>query len=251
MNNEYAITRRAALRLAATAGAGLVLAGCGTAARQPADGLGASPPSNGEAQEGISPTEDLMREHGVLGRVLLIYDESIRRLIALPEQAEVRVDVIAASANIVRRFIEQYHEKLEEDEIFPRFQRAGKFVDLTQTLLRQHQTGRTATENIIRLATPDVRDSTAQRRELVNNLVMFNRMYRPHKAREDTVLFPAFHQIVSPREMDELGDRFEGREQELFGAQGFEGTVQQVASLEQMLGIYDLDRFTPPVAGTV
>jgi hypothetical protein len=33
-----------------------------------------------ESEEEVSPSEDLMREHGVLKRVLLIYGESIRRI---------------------------------------------------------------------------------------------------------------------------------------------------------------------------
>ncbi len=33
-----------------------------------------------EAEEDVSTNEDLMREHGVLNRVLLIYDETLRRI---------------------------------------------------------------------------------------------------------------------------------------------------------------------------
>ncbi len=70
-------------------------------------------------------------------------------------------------------------------------------------------------------------------------------MYRPHEAREDTVLFPALHDIVSAHEYDSLGEEFEKKEQELFGEKGFERMVDQVASLEKALGIYALSRFTP------
>ena len=34
---------------------------------------------------------------------------------------------------------------------------------------------------------------------------MFNLMYEPHEAREDTILFPAFHKLVSQHEYDALG----------------------------------------------
>ena len=47
----------------------------------------------------------------------------------------------------------------------------------------------------------------------MQNLQLFIRMYRPHKAREDTILFPAFHSIVSPDEFDALGDAFEDQEE--------------------------------------
>jgi hypothetical protein len=73
-------------------------------------------------------------------------------------------------------------------------------------------------------------------------------MSAPHEAREDTVLFPALHQIVTAREYEELGDAFEDREHKLFGEDGFEKMVEEVAGLEKQLGIYDLAQFTPAPA---
>ncbi len=74
---------------------------------------------------------------------------------------------------------------------------------------------------------------------------LFIRMYRPHEAREDTVLFPAFRTVVTSKEFLALGEQFEDKEHELFGKAGFEGIVAQVGTLEQTLGIYDLHQFTP------
>ena len=71
-------------------------------------------------------------------------------------------------------------------------------------------------------------------------------MYRPHAAREDTVLFPAFRDTVGRSEYRELGEQFEEKEHELFGEHGFENTVAEVARLEARLGIADLARFTAP-----
>ena len=70
-------------------------------------------------------------------------------------------------------------------------------------------------------------------------------MYRPHEAREDTVLFPALHKLVPPKRSAELGEQFEKEEDRLFGEEGFEKTVEQVAGIEKQLGIYDLAAFTP------
>jgi hemerythrin-like domain-containing protein len=70
-------------------------------------------------------------------------------------------------------------------------------------------------------------------------------MYRPHEAREDTVLFPAFRSVVSAHEYDALGDDFEKKEDELFGEDGFFKVVDKVAELEKKLGIYELAQFTP------
>jgi hemerythrin-like domain-containing protein len=77
-----------------------------------------------------------MREHGVLKRILLIYGEAIRRMTT---NQELPVEVVLDAAGIIRSFVEDYHEKLEEDYLFPRFEKPGKLVDLTKTLRAQHQ----------------------------------------------------------------------------------------------------------------
>ena len=69
-------------------------------------------------------------------------------------------------------------------------------------------------------------------------------MYRPHAAREDTVLFPALRKILSAKQLDALGDKFEDEENRRFGADGFGKIVEQVAAIERQLGIYDLAQFT-------
>jgi hypothetical protein len=70
-------------------------------------------------------------------------------------------------------------------------------------------------------------------------------MYRPHEAREDTVLFPALYKGVPAGKIAELGERFEAEEHRLFREDGFDKTVEQVAAIEKQLGIHDLARFTP------
>jgi hypothetical protein len=66
-------------------------------------------------EEEVSPPEDLMREHGVLKRVLLIYGEVLRRINA---KQDFPPEALADAARIIRSFIEDYHEKLEEDFLF-------------------------------------------------------------------------------------------------------------------------------------
>ena len=196
----------------------------------------------GEEQE-ITPAEDLMREHGVLNRVLLVYEEGLRRLGSAPQ--DLPPAVLVSAADIVRRFVEDYHEKLEEDHLFPRFEKAGRLVDLVGTLRAQHAAGRTLTDEIRRLSNEESPRSADQRGALDQALRRFIRMYRPHEAREDTVLFPALREIVSPHELGALGEDFERLEHQLFGEEGFERVVEDVAGLERQLGIYDLAQFTP------
>ena len=195
-----------------------------------------------EEEVQVAPGEDLMREHGLLNRILLIYDEGIRRL---APGKEFPAAVIASAAGIVRKFVEDYHEKLEEDSIFPRFEKAGRLVDLVRVLREQHQAGRRLTSDIQRLSAPAAAGKASSRRQLGEAMRLFIRMYRPHQAREDTILFPALHRLVSDSEYEDMGEDFEDRERQLFGEEGFERTVNEVAGLEKQLGIYDLALFTP------
>jgi len=195
-----------------------------------------------EQEEDIGATEDLMREHGVLNRILLIFEEGLRRL---RDKQDVTPDVFHKPATLVRKFVEDYHEKLEENFIFPEFEKAKKLTDLVKVLREQHQAGRRVTDVILRNAVADRFRKEDARKELVGACQGFIRMYRPHEAREDTVLFPALHKIVPAKRLKELGEQFEKEEDRLFGDEGFEKTVDQVAVIEKQLGIYDLAQFTP------
>jgi hemerythrin-like domain-containing protein len=190
----------------------------------------------------VGAVEDLMREHGVLNRVLLVYEEGLRRLAA---REDVSPDVFSTTATLVRKFVEDYHEKLEEKFIFPEFEKAKKLVDLVKVLRQQHEAGRKVTDVILRSADKDQFRKEDARKELVRSCRAFIRMYRPHEAREDTVLFPALHKIVPAKRLKELGEQFEKEEDKLFGEGGFEKVVEQVAGFEKKLGIHDLDQFTP------
>ncbi len=97
------------------------------------------------------------------------------------------------------------------------------------------------------LANAPALKSADDRRKLADSMRQFVRMYNPHEAREDTVLFPAFRKIVSKSEYDALGEDFEKKEHALFGKDGFETMVEKVAGIEKKLGIYDLAQFTPKV----
>lgn len=193
-----------------------------------------------EGQE-VSPPEDLMQEHGLLNRVLLIYDTCKDHLIN--KQGFERHTLYNAAA-IIKTFVEDYHEKQEEDYLFPRFKKANVLADLVDTLLQQHQAGRNVTAEILQHSkNPGLTDTETQR--LIQLLTAFNTMYRPHESREDTVLFPAFRKLVSKHEYDSLGEEFEKNEQKKFGKDGFESMVEKVANIERILGIYDLAQFTP------
>jgi hemerythrin-like domain-containing protein len=229
----------------APAAASVLLAGCaGTRCSHASPDAITSVPITpaASADEGVTPAEDLMREHGVLNRLLLVYEACLARIEGKHDLAP---EPLADAARLVRTFIEDYHEKIEEDHLFPRYRKAGKLIDLVEILTAQHKAGRLATNRIEALATLRSLHDPAESGELASRIREFIRMYRPHEAREDTVLFPALHGIVSRSEYDAMGEQFEEIEHKQLGDEGFERAVERVAEIEKKLGIYDLAQFTP------
>jgi hemerythrin-like domain-containing protein len=211
--------------LAAAAATPFLLAACG--AERTAD----------EPDPPVLPVEDLMREHGLLDRVLLVYEAAL----ALPEMPW---PVVGEAAQVVRTFIEEYHERQEEEDVFPRLERAGRELPLIGILRAQHEAGRRLTARIEHVLAQPPSDEAA-RQGVVAAMRSFVRMYRAHAAREDTVLFPAFRAAIGRGEYQELGEKFEAREHQLFGVDGFEGVLARVGQLERAVGVADLAVFTP------
>jgi len=196
------------------------------------------------AAEEVSANDDLMREHGVLRRALLVYALTSPRLRRDP--GSVSPGALHRTAVLFRRFGEDYHERrLEEPFIFPAVKKLNpELAKYVEILLAQHQRGREITDYIIsqtsgqKLAT----DASA----LSAALDSFVLMYQEHTAREDTIIFPAWRKLLSPQAYEEMGDKFEGIEHQQFGHDGFEDAVSRIGGIEAELGLADLAQFTAP-----
>jgi hemerythrin-like domain-containing protein len=223
---------------------GLLVAGAGLVV-----GAGLTEAGNALADDGktvaarpASPGESLMTEHGVLKRLLLAY------LAASAQLADGKSTVgppVAAAASIIADYIEGFHEGLEEAYVFPRVQ--ATHADLVRTLLTQHDRGRHLTAAISAGATGSLTSEPA-RLGLQRNLDLFVRMYAPHEAWEDTVIFPSLRATTRQRTLDELAERFAELEQAQYGADALAQMLDRVVEVEQQLGIGDLAAFTPSSA---
>ena len=232
--------RRRLLTTVALTGAGLVM-GLGAPGRALAEKSNKKP---GQEKE-VGAVEDLMREHGVLRRALLVYIETVPRLRAAP--GNLPLEPITRTAKLFRSFGEDYHErKLEETYIFPVVKRAGgaaaAYVDV---LKAQHDRGREVTDYILTIAGKGS-IGTSDAEPLARAFETFVLMYQNHTAREDTVVFPAWKDALSERQLHEMGDKFEDIEHRSFGKDGFDDAVKQIGEIEQALGLGDIAQFTAP-----
>jgi hemerythrin-like domain-containing protein len=202
-------------------------------------------PASHAAQEGkqVSAAEDLMREHGVLRRALLVYQAASERLAQGGGLAPVAA--LRRTAQLFRAFGEDYHERrLEETLIFPAVRKLkgpiARYPDILQT---QHERGRELTGYVLAVARgPKI--ATADMAPLARALHEFVVMYEHHAAREDTDLFPAWKQSLSADAYKEIGEQFETIEKEVFGHDGFEDAVKRIAAAEREFGLADLRALT-------
>lgn len=188
-----------------------------------------------------APGEAMMTEHGVLKRLLLAYRAAADQLAAGRTPP---VGAVADAAQAIADYVESFHEGLEEAYVFPRVQQDPRYAGLVRTLLIQHDRGRHLTAAILTTGSGDLRPPAA-RAALRGYLSKFVRMYEPHEAREDTVIYPALRSSTSQRTLDELADRFASEENRLFGDAALAQILDRVTGVEQQLDIADLADVTP------
>lgn len=226
--------RRVGRRELIIGGAGLVV---GAGLTQAANAIAYTPPP---AEPHVpSPGEELMVEHGVLKRILLAYRAAGDQLAAgqtPPAQA------IYDAAQLISSYVESFHEGLEEGYVFPRVR--AQHADVVTTLLVQHDRGRHLTASILLAAGGDLGSPTA-RDALRGDMAAFVRMYEPHEAWEDTVIYPALRRASTQRTLDLLAERFADLENKQFGDHALTQMVDRVSGIEEQLGIADLASFTP------
>jgi hemerythrin-like domain-containing protein len=199
----------------------------------------------------VTANEDLMREHGVIRRSLLVYSETARRARSNP--SSIPLADLLGTAKLFRVFAEDYHERgLEEAHIFPVVRRLSSPASrLPDILLAQHQRGREITDYIQAVsAHSSIAPSEAER--FAATLDAFVAMYEPHTAWEDTVVFPAWKKALGEKNYEAKGDEFEELKHKMFGRDGFEDALSKIAKIEAAFGLNNIATVTasapPPAA---
>jgi hemerythrin-like domain-containing protein len=232
--------RRGFLRRGAATGAAFLAAGFAGAGAARSAEVVKEPLA--ERKTGVSPLEALMQEHGLQARLLLIYEESARRL---DSGEEFPAPALGVAAIALRDAVEKHHERIEEEHIFPPLEQAGKLVALCRVLRRHHAVGRVLTNNIILTSGPDLMERPEDHAKLARWLRQYVRMMRPHAAREATDVYPEFRKLASKEEYGALSRAVDTLPPEVVEKVGFEEWVARVARLEAMLGLDNLALVTP------
>jgi hemerythrin-like domain-containing protein len=230
--------RRNFLKMAAVASSGVTAAGLVVPVSHAA-----------EKEKKVEANEDLMREHGILRRALLVYRAAAIRL--RNNSDTTTANALMKTAKLFRTFGEDYHErKLEEKFIFPVVRKLkGPAATYPDVLVAQHNRGRELTDYVMRV-TQGGTIAKSNVTALADALNAFELMYEHHTAREDTIVFTAWKDALSQKTYDEMSEQFEDIEKQTFGRDGFDEAVKDIASIEAQLGLTDISQFTiaqPPL----
>jgi hemerythrin-like domain-containing protein len=127
---------------------------------------------------------------------------------------------------------------MEEDYIFPLFEKHHKDLKLIATLKEQHIKGREITAELEKTIQSSIHeDNHAMQLKIRRLLEEFIAMYRPHEAREDTEIFPMVRSFLTEKEFEELSEKIETFEHQLLGHDGLEKIMKKIRSIEKDLGI--------------
>jgi hemerythrin-like domain-containing protein len=209
--NRMSRTRRAFFRTGFTA-AGIVLV-----------------PAIAKAQaKQTVPVEDLMRDHGILRRALLVCRYCASRLRS--NQTKALGKPLHDTAALFAKFGGDYHEKaVEEQLVFPTIMKGREPLSKYPAVLTlQHARSReflSYLEGITKSGS--IPRGDVQR--IARQLDAFESMYHFHTAFEDTVLFPAWKDELSDQAYAEMQQRFVEIERKIIGESGYNDALNKIA----------------------
>ncbi|MGC8493210.1 MAG: hemerythrin domain-containing protein [Syntrophobacteraceae bacterium] len=228
MHSKKLLSRRNFFILAGAAGAGL-MEGCSKSPRSQVEYSGTA-------------IEILERQHGLNRRALAILHKIKNGINA---QMAISPEVAGGAVEIIRAFMIDCHQAMEEKYVFPVFGASQQTAELIAVLRKQHAAASQLTGILKPLCADFSQNDQANRRKAVTMIHLLTYMSDAHESWEDTVLFPRLRADISKTSYDGLTAQLEAAETQFFGPRGYQETIQKIAALEQSLGIANLASFTP------
>lgn len=188
----------------------------------------------------VPAPEDLFRDHAILRRILIVFDECAR-ITRAGGQYDPRI--VLHAANVFAHFGAAYHAKAEERYIFPLFRHTG-VAPIVDNLKREHARAGEYVRHITALA------ESGKQGELAVILPEFSWFYRRHAAHEDISVFSQIRSLfTTQRTMHELDERLEWFENETLGPDGVERAVGALYAIEAPLGLDTVSLYGSPPPG--
>jgi hemerythrin-like domain-containing protein len=162
----------------------------------------------------MQPTDELMNEHRVIERMLVVVSNACDRL---ENGQEVEQELFVGAADFFKNFADRCHHGKEEKLLFVKMQERGVSGEVgpIAVMLREHQDGRGHVRKIAELS------ATKMNQKTKDGLVRVGRAYvdllSKHIQKEDNILYPMANQILTKEDQEELAKGFEEVEENVMG----------------------------------
>jgi len=180
----------------------------------------------------MKPTEDLMKEHRVIERMLTVAAKAADRL---GSSQEVSQNVFVEAADFFRNFADKCHHGKEEKLLFVRMVERGVPGDSgpIAVMLREHEVGRAYVRKIAELSakTPDKKTKS----DLIKNTKEYVDLLRQHILKEDSVLYPLANRVLTSEDQGDLEKGFQDVEEKVMGPGVHERYHHMIEEFERTL----------------
>lgn len=191
-----------------------------------------------ESSDVIPCIQDLMYEHSILVRILLIFEELIKKDIIFLENHNFRY--INLLTKIIKIYIENHHEKMEEKYIFPQIRFNKKIVT---NLIIQHRLSNIITNKLI-LLTLNKHIYLKNINKIIELLKLYITLYRKHENIENTEIFPEFLKNISKEKYKKYGEEMEKHEKKILKNLKVKHFIKFIEYVEKQLNISNISLFT-------
>ncbi len=164
----------------------------------------------------MTPTGQLKEEHQGIKLMLDIREEVCRRMDAGKDADLADLDRIL---EFLKVFVDKCHHAKEEDCLFPEMERTGvpRQGGPIGVMLAEHESGRERIRGMSEAVEQLRRGDRSGAARFTENARGYIGLLRAHIDKEDGVLYPIADMRLSPKQQQELGDRFEKIEEERIG----------------------------------
>ncbi len=162
----------------------------------------------------VRPTEDLMKEHAVIVRMLHVLSKASDRL---SNEEDVDRQLFVQAVDFLKNFADKCHHTKEEKHLFVEMMAHGVSGEVgpISVLMREHQDGRAHVKKLEALSGSKM---TKRTRDGLNSTSgAYVDLLSKHIEKENKVLFPMADQLLTAEDQERLEKAFEEVEQKVMG----------------------------------
>ena len=158
-------------------------------------------------RQATSPTDELVREHAVVGLAIAAMEREAARI---RETGEIDADGVQRMVEFTREFTDGCHHEKEERLLFPLMERLDEQTRAPiAVMLQEHDGARRRIANIAGALDAARGGDAAARRIVADNLAGYASLLYSHIAKENNVVFPLADRVLGDGEQRDLAAEFD------------------------------------------